>query len=130
MKKNYLAVLMPSSVILLIAVAASFRIRVGTLGFAIAVAQVVAVCARPEAFLPPSRGLKSLGSPGKKRREDPSYRCGTLAGCGKIELSERFLPSLHRERLFACIIRLVRAPAGAFQGHAQTLRPGLTARKE
>ena len=49
--------------------------------------------------------------------------CCCLTGCGKIALSERFLPSLHRERLFAGIIRVVGAPDCAFQGHAQTLLP-------
>ena len=55
---------------------------------------------------------------------------GDLAGCGKIVLSERFLPSLCRfvslESLFARI-SCCRRPACAFQGRAQTLRPGLTA---
>ena len=54
-----------------------------------------------------------------------------LAGCGKIVLSERFLPFVvSLERLFAGILSCCRRPACAFQGRAQTLRPRLTAREQ
>jgi hypothetical protein len=49
---------------------------------------------------------------GKKARVNNTK---SLAGCGKIVFSERFLPSLHRERLFAGIVRVVGAPLVCFK---------------
>ena len=54
-----------------------------------------------------------------------------LAGCGKIVLSEGFLPSLRRfvslERLFARIFRVIAATRVRFRAVRRHYDPGLTA---